>query len=299
MVPNAVNKPTLTYLTAERAALLFGGYSESGALDESWLLRSGCWQQLRVAGPPARAGHAAAYDVARSQLVLFGGSGADNNPIGDTWIFDGSAWHQRMVPGPPARALHRMTYDPVEQRVLLFGGRSSATGPHFDDTWAWDGSEWRQVASAGPPARFESAMSYHSSEGAAVVFGGNRAISRDFTGAALGDTWLLRGSVWREVAGPGPAPRDHHAMSHHEQRGVTVLFGGHHERMLGDTWLFGGREWIEQVQDDGPSPRGGVPAMTYDSDRSKVLMYGGWGDNGALRDLWEWDGVWSRAAECR
>ena len=91
-LPNALNKPTLTYMSRPGASLLFGGYGQSGPLDESWLLRHGCWQQLRVSGPSPRATHAAAYDVGRSELVLFGGADADNAPLGDTWIFNGESW---------------------------------------------------------------------------------------------------------------------------------------------------------------------------------------------------------------
>ena len=87
-------------------------------------------------------------------------------------------------------------------------------------------------------------------------------------------------------------------MVHHQRRGVTLLFGGFAGTMLGDTWLFDGATWREVRDANGPSPRGGVPAMTYDSDLGKVLMYGGWGDNGALRDLWEWDGAWSPVEVC-
>jgi hypothetical protein len=297
-LPNATNKPTLNYLTTQHAALLFGGYGQDGVLGETWLLQDGCWQQLPIAGPPARATHATAYDAARGQLVLFGGLDADNTPLGDTWIFDGVRWHQRRVAGPPARSLHRMSYDAANQRVLLFGGRVTAAGPHLDDTWAWDGASWREVTRGGPPARFESAMAYHTSENAVLLFGGNRAVNREYAAGALGDTWLLRNGAWSAVFGAGPGPRDHHAMAHHAARGVTVLFGGFHNVMLGDTWLFDAAGWRNATDPNGPSARGGVPAITYDSDRRKVVMYGGWGNDGALRDLWEWDGSWTRAAEC-
>jgi hypothetical protein len=293
-VPSATNKPTLSYVPVLRGAVLFGGFADNGPVAESWLLRDGCWQPLRLDGPPARAAHAAAYHETQRKLVIFGGLGADNQPLADTWTFDGTQWQQHAGTGPPARALHRMTYDPAGQRVLLFGGRNTATGPHFDDTWAWDGERWTAIANGGPPARFESALAFHTGSGAAILFGGNRAVTRDYSAGALGDTWLLRGNRWTEVSGPTPGVRDHHAMVHHQARDVTLLFGGYHQRMLGDTWLFDGATWKLQPATDGPSPRGGVPAITYDPDREQVLMYGGWGDDGALRDLWAWNGEWTQ-----
>jgi hypothetical protein len=45
------------------------------------------------AGPSIRNGHAAAFDLERGQLVLFGGFNG-NAVFGDTWRFDEGAWHR-------------------------------------------------------------------------------------------------------------------------------------------------------------------------------------------------------------
>jgi hypothetical protein len=293
--PRAVNKPTLTFAAGQRASVLFGGYAADGTpLGETWLLEGGCWRQLNTGGPPSRGGHGAAYDTQRRRLVVFGGTGADRTWLGDTWEFDGQRWERRSTSGPPARALLRMTYDERRKRVLLFGGTDNIAGPHFGDVWQWDGTTWSRVTDAGPPARFEAALAYDAKRDAVVLFGGNRAVERKFAEGRLGDTWMLRGSSWREVAGPGPSPRDHHAMAFHSERGVAVLFGGSSGTgMMADTWTFDGQRWSEQPRTSGPSARGGVPAMTYDAHRKKVVMYGGWGDTGAMQDLWEWDGTWT------
>src|SRR5882672_1673729 len=49
-------------------------------------------QKLPANSPPARNSHAMAYDAARGQDVLFGGSGANNGLLSDTWVWDGSNW---------------------------------------------------------------------------------------------------------------------------------------------------------------------------------------------------------------
>jgi hypothetical protein len=150
--PSAVNKPTLTYVPEQRAAVLFGGHTRSGTpLGETWLLKAGCWRQLDVSGPAPRGGHGAAYDTQRRRLVVFGGSGADRKPLGDTWEFDGAKWEQRSASGPPARMLLRMTFDTQRRRVLLFGGTDNMTGPHLGDTWQWDGTSWSPITDSGPP----------------------------------------------------------------------------------------------------------------------------------------------------
>lgn len=295
VLPAAVNKPTLTYVASLKASILFGGYPRSGSpLGETWSLKSGRWTHLDIAGPPPRGGHGAAYDASRGRLVVFGGAGAGGAPLADTWEFDGSAWEQKAVHGPSARMLHRMAFDSERGRVVLFGGTASGRqGPHFDETWEWDGAVWTRLDTKGPAPRFESAMAYDSTRNALVVFGGASGAGK------LADTWTLAGGACRAAAGPGPSKRDHHGMAFHEARGVVVMQGGWSgERMLGDTWLWDGARWTEHAQ-PGPSTRGGVPAMTYDSDRRKVLLYGGWGEDGPLQDLWEWDGEWTAVLTVR
>jgi hypothetical protein len=293
--PSAVNKPTLTHIPGRGVAVLFGGYPQRGApLGETWLLEMGCWRQLAISGPPPRGAHGAAYDARRRRLVVFGGSGVDRNALGDTWEFDGERWEQRSASGPSPRSMLRMTFDERRKRVLMFGGTGNIMGPHSGDVWEWDGTAWTRVVESGPPPRFESAVAHDADRDVTVLFGGNLTTDRKFVEGALGDTWVLRGNVWSEVPGTGPPRRDHHAMAFHSARGLTVMFGGSAGGMLGDTWIFDGRRWAERTESNGPSARGGVPAMTYDTDRRKVLMYGGWGSAGPQTDLWEWDGTWER-----
>jgi hypothetical protein len=53
-----------------------------------------------------------------------------------------------------------------------------------------------------------------------------------------------------------------------------------------------------QKQDIGPSARFGQ-AMTYDSVRSRTILFGGsLGQAGSINDTWEWDGeFWTQMAD--
>ena len=63
-----------------------------------------------------------------------------------------------------------------------------------------------------------------------------------------------------------------------------------------DTWEWDGNEWI-QVADTGPSPRIGH-AMAYDSERDKIVLFGGGDDTSFYSDTWEWDGnEWIQVAD--
>jgi hypothetical protein len=134
-----------------------------------------------------------ACDIARGQIVLFGGFDG-STAIGATWTFDGTNWTQRnplTVPG--ARSAPGMTFDATRGRAMMFGGYSLA-GAHLDETWEWNGTDWTQVlTSANPPARMFAPLSYDSARQRTVVFGGLAA------NGSLGDTWEFDGTNWAQV----------------------------------------------------------------------------------------------------
>ena len=78
-------------------------------------------------------------------------------------------------------------------------------------------------------------------------------------------------------------------------RALVVVGGSSPAATSADTWLWSGARW-RQVTAPGPSARA-EPLLTYASDRSRVVLYGGDRGGGAppLTDTWEWDGAqWQR-----
>ena len=75
-----------------------GTPGEALALDEgaarTWKWDGAAWTRVATTGPPPRFVSAMAYDAARAEVVLFGGSIPDGY-LGDTWVWDGTAWHER------------------------------------------------------------------------------------------------------------------------------------------------------------------------------------------------------------
>lgn len=60
--------------------------------------------------------------------------------------------------------------------------------------------------------------------------------------------------------------------------------------LLRDLWEWDGRNWTN-VSTDGPPSGGGLPGLTYDEARGRLVLFGG----GGLEGTWEWDGVrWER-----
>ncbi len=91
--------------------------------------------------------------------------------------------------------------------------------------------------------------------------------------------------------------RNAHGLVYDEALDETVLFGGADEQaVLDETWSWNGRKW-QRAAASGPSPRT-FPALTYDSVRRRVMLFGGnrvlFGSgrdrDTCLGDLWAYDG---------
>src|SRR5690606_33781315 len=96
-----------------------------------------------------------------------------------------------------------------------------------------------------------------------------------------------------------PSPRFHFAMAYDASRKRCVLFGGAlwgTPNSRADTWEWDGTQWLQVTPVSGGPPARRDHAMTYDSVRRRVLLFGG-SDAGStlFDDLWSWDGsVWTR-----
>ena len=66
------------------------------------------WTQRQSIGPRPRCGHAMAYDIARKQVVLFGGEAGAAGQFRDTWTWDGDNWTQVSDIGPTKTAVLRI-----------------------------------------------------------------------------------------------------------------------------------------------------------------------------------------------
>src|SRR5262249_36823206 len=145
------------------------------------------WLRHRPAlSPPARWGHALAYDARRERVVLFGGTDTTDQVVDDTWEWDGSAWLRRAPPtSPAARTHHAMAYDTARERVVLFGGKQLQPVTWLADAWEWDGNEWRQRATPeSPRPRSGHAMVFDPAREEIVMTGGVSSFFQQFA-----DTW--------------------------------------------------------------------------------------------------------------
>ncbi len=226
--------------------LLFGGRSENGLLDDTWLLQGNLWQNIPpgAVNPSARDAHAIApyHDL----FVMWGGTTKDNSVA----LFSPSAgsWETRTYTITPAlRAFHGMVYDTQRNVVVMFGGRTltGTVDEALNDTWEYSLAGWRRIPVTGAPQpRWGFAMTFDPVSRSVLVFGG-----QDESNALFDDTWAFDGVAWRLVDTPGstrPSSRVGAAMAFDPFRNATMLFGGNailtQALPFSDTWQLPGFE---------------------------------------------------------
>jgi hypothetical protein len=136
-------------------------------------------------------------------------------------------------------------------------------------------------------------MAFDAARGTVLMFGGASA-----TGD-VADTWEWDGTSWTQLFPvTSPPARRFGRMFYDEARGRILLFGGCCSPLLNDTWEWDGGQanptWTELHPATSP-PWRPTTAMTYDSARGRVVLFGGGAnETGYLNDTWEWNGtVWT------
>src|SRR5260370_14746422 len=98
---------------------MFGGFTRSRSLNDTWTFDGTNWKRIRTAGKPAaRAAASAAYDTTLKQVVLFGGY--NGQYLDDTWTSNGatSTGTQATAPHQPLPdTLPMLVADPMSARI--------------------------------------------------------------------------------------------------------------------------------------------------------------------------------------
>ncbi len=74
-------------------------------------------------------------------------------------------------------------------------------------------------------------------------------------------------------------------MVYDERRAVLVEFSGRSQTVPQTTWAWDGERWSHLQLGPAPGSRSGH-AMTYDFQRQRVVLFGGWNE-GFWADTWE------------
>lgn len=298
----------LTYDTARDRLLLFGGHSNTEALNDLWDWDGQVWRNrtptpLPTAWPPRLEAASFVFDASRGKAVLFGGALSSGAASAALWEWDGSVWVNRTpttLPSswPAARKGHAAVYDSQRHKVVVFGGELG-NGTLLAQLWEWDGSVWTNRTPTTLPAnwpvpRREFQLAYDSARDRVVLSGGT-------TGTAWGvpDVWEWNGTSWSDrTPSPLPAgwPTAQHGggMAYDAARGVSVGFAGFLETGSSSdaVWEWTGTQW----RDPRPAARPGnwpevryLVTLAYDPTRQRVHSFGGLSQTfGAVTEHWSW-----------
>lgn len=249
--------PGMVYDPTHHQLILFGGYKNSGRVNDTWLfdLDSNQWQEVFPAvSPPARSDMGLAYDEENQVVVLFGGYCLDfeRDICHDTWIFDPALneWTE-MEPAssPPVMYGLSMDYDSRENSFLIFGGHmsefsqgSASSAGYNGSIWSYslEENQWVEIPRTGqmsPLPRYWHQAAYISSDGGLFVFGGDGGYSY------LSDSWFFESDTasWsRTRPEESPPARIVGSLVYCPDYDQLILFGGLDKDFnnLNDTWVY-------------------------------------------------------------
>jgi hypothetical protein len=302
----------MAYDSATSQLVLFGGFNNSGLLNDTWVWSGRAWAQVAdasdpgctdtcTASPSPRGYSTMAYDPATSQLILFGGRTPER---GDTWKWNGSTWTHLTPPtSPTARDSAVMAFDASTHALVLFGGDDGTT--IRNDTWRWNGITWTQLddsppgcinnCAASPPARQLATMASDPVGGGTVLFGGETGNN---VSSNLNDTWVWSGTAWVQVDDSPPGCTNNCASSPPARQaaamvddaapgaGKILLFGGLDvsESELGDTWTWNSSSsWTQASSSASPRSRD-TASMAFDGGTLQPVLVAG--ESPLLNDTW-------------
>ena len=178
---------------------------------------------------------------------------------------------------PPAfGGSQAMAFDSVRGKSLLIGN-----GPTGTKTWEWDGSSWLQAPlAANPPATLEYSLGFDPARRRVVFAGAQQTWEWDPVGSS---SWI------KNPVSSSRGPRA--PFLYHSGRGkLMTVWGGNN--IVAETW--DGQQWSAILATTQPTGRNYYWAA-YDSDRQRLVMFGGVNGIFLFSDTWEWDGTDWRA----
>ncbi len=264
--------------------LLYGGACLTGLVPgATWEWDGTNWKAVEGTGSAGLVfGHAMAYDEARGETILFGGTDYDlGYEVDYTYRYRDSKWKSAwsgVTPG--ARSMFGFTSDPENGAVWLFGGVRGGA-----DLWRYASGQWTPVIALDAPATCSYPVSTWDSDRKVMVLLCSDASVYEFAG-----------TQWKRFSSPDKRPLTsiQASIAYDPTLKKTIVFGGYNGDYINETWTWDGASWAKI---DGKKPfYRALTAMFYDPVQKKVVLSGGIGrkerDGLLIRfaDTWTFNG---------
>jgi len=212
--------------------------------------------------------------------------------------FAGTAGAQNWVditpasgPAPTARAYCSAVFDSQNRRMVVFGGRNAT---YLYEIWAFDlaTETWIDInptAGSVPSARRTPGSVYDPVGHRMVTWSGQGP------GGFVNDAWEfdLTSKLWHQFSPVGGPPNIRYgvASAFDPSAGDLVTFAGFTNLgRFDDVWRFNATDtsWTDVSPGSGPGERC-LHSASYDSQKDRLIMYGGQNNSGPLDDIWAFD----------
>jgi hypothetical protein len=277
--------PAAAYDPVSKKVVLFGGFSATGYLNDTWTFDGTNWSKVNTStAPPVRTNATMAFDKVSKKLVMFGGYNGSNY-LADTWLYDGSTstWTNANPSTAPVAVTGPMLFtDPANGHADVYGGFDGRF--YQSTTYQWTGTDWTNL---NPPtsayARSIAVVGLDGATKSVVLFDG------------LGDlnpynTWTFDGTTWTMQSPATQPPSRYGAGAAYDPalKAVITFSGGEGGvDILTDTWAWTpAGNWVQLTTAQTPPAREGF-CMVWDSAIGHVVIFGGQLEASFLSDTWE------------
>ena len=295
--------------SASHRMIVFGGTSDTAALNDTWILTNADGQHgqpawipvITATAPPAANYSTGMYDPASNRMILFGGAAGT-----DVWVLTNANGLGAGAPGwtrlNPAASIgnlpnylsdyEKTVYDPVRNVMIVYDSTAGVwTLSHANGLGGTPAWKQLNVPANGPSGRAAFTTVYDPGSNRMIVFGGGAS------GTDLNDLWVLTNAnglsgapEWIPLptgTATVPAPRSGHMAVYDPASDAMTIFGG--IGLPAESWTAAHASGLTQppvwtLANSGvpvPDPRTFCSAV-LDTNSFSMIIFGGLGSTSLL-----------------